>query len=304
VTQTIRIGNYLLDAIAAHGRVEYPREACGFLTGTLAGHPNRFVPIPNRAAEPEKFYRMDDGGVLNAYKVMDDIHEDPTVVYHTHTRTGSTLSRTDICEAWNLHAIYLVCSMQRSQTQPTFQAWRIVDKPIALAENGEYEAEPGDVFKWEDEKPVMRRAAEPVAIDIIDEVHPDSPVHGLVEGNKVRIIWDSESGRRTTVATVGPRAEGGSSVRIYPERPGLSGPVIDIALSRIRAVGILSEGQSAATIRARASSFLLEAAMRLAACDTSGAKDAIARAGLLMPRIVPAPPASTRGYRTLRSTEK
>jgi len=229
---------------------------------------------------------MDNASVITAFGVMDELHQDPLVVYHIHTRTDAELSQTDLFEAWDLNAIYVVCSMKRSLTQPVFRAWRIVE-----------EEDP------ESDDDVVRRAEE-VAIDIIDVAHPDSPVHGLVEGNRVRIVWDGEGGRRTTVARVGQRGEEGESVRIYPERPGLGGPVIEIGLDRIRAVGILSEGSNYAHSRAKSASFLMEAAMRLAACDTLGAREAIERAVLILPRLAPAPPPVPRAYRPLRSQEK
>lgn len=286
MTKVLQVPHYLLDSVAAHGRTEYPREACGFLCGRPGKHPERFVPIPNRHARPERFYAMDSSGIVLAYGVMDELHQDPLVVYHTHTHTDAELSWTDLQEAWNLDAIYLVCSMAKSQTQPTFRAWTILQY-----------ADPDDPDE-------VVRQAEEVALDIVDSVHPDSPIHGLVEGNRIRIVWDSEGGRRTTVARVGQRGYDGESVVIYPERPGLGGPVVEIGLDRIRAVGILSEGSNYAHSRAQAASFLQEAAMRLAACDTLGARDAIQRAGLVMPKIIPDPPPIPRAYRPLRGPEK
>jgi [CysO sulfur-carrier protein]-S-L-cysteine hydrolase len=292
VTQTLAVPHYLLDSIAAHGRTEYPREACGLLAGRPGRGPDRFVPIPNRHAEPERFYAMDDNAVIVAYGVMDELHQDPLVVYHTHPRSDAELSTTDVKQAWDLNAVYIVCSMMKSQTQPTFRAWRIT----------EVEREMQDVFEGGTFTKKTREVEE-VALDIVDEAHPDSPLHGLVEGNRVRIVWDSEGGRRTTVARVGPRGHN-DSVTIFPERPGLAGPTMEIGLDRIRAVGILSEGANYAHSRAQAASFLQEAAMRLAACDTLGARDAVQRATLILPRIAPTPPAIPRAYRPLRAPEK
>lgn len=244
---------------------------------------------------------MDDRAVMNAYFVMDELHQDPFVVYHTHTATDSRLSRTDIWDAWNLDAVYLVCSMEGSQSQPVFQAWTIVEEKWSEDEEPPEETESLTILNMD--LRIMRRVEE-VALDIIDEGHPDSPIHGLIEGNKVRVVWDSDLGRRTTVATVGPRAEGGEAVRIYPVRPGLAGPILDISLRRIRSVGILSEGSNQAGMRAQAASFLQEAAFRLAACDTTGARDAVYRAGLLLPRIIPSSPPVPRAYRPRRKGEE
>jgi proteasome lid subunit RPN8/RPN11 len=303
MTTVLPIHAYLLDSVAAHGRTEYPREACGFLCGPhRTGRPDRFVPIPNRHAHPERYYVMSDDAVVNAYGVMDELHQDPIVVYHTHTHTGSELSMTDIWNAWNLDAIYLICSLEKSQSQPVFQAWRIIEEQYD-PENPPQE-DRGKQCIFVDEHAGRMRYVEEVALDIIDDGHHDSPIHGLIEGNKIRIVWDSDLGRRTTVATVGPRADGGEAVRIYPVRPGLAGPILDISLNRIRSVGILTEGPNQAGMRAQAASFLQEAALRLAACDTTGARDAVRRAGLLLPRIIPTSPPQPRAYRPRRKGEE
>jgi hypothetical protein len=140
-------------------------------------------------------------------------------------------------------------------------------------------------------------------MDIIDAGHPDSPLAGLIEGNRVRLTYDSLIGRRTVVATVGKRSVNGDGVIVYPMRPGSSGTVLTISLDRIRAVGILDEGYSASTVRQSAAGHLQEAALRLRAQDVSGAREAVGRAGALMPRLIPTPPPTPRAYRPRRKSE-
>lgn len=277
--QVARIPAYLLESVAAHARTQHPREACGFLVGRRGRGPERFVPIPNVHPEPERFFRMDTSATLNAFMVMDELGEDPLAVYHSHTRTGSAPSTTDIEVIHDLDAIHLICSTAKSVAQPTFQAWTIRE-----SDNG--------------------RFPEEVALDIIDADHPDSPVQGLVEGNHVRLTYNSAQGaRRTVVGVVGPHER--ESVIVYPMRvlDGAERRLL-VALDRIVSVSILVEGAGAARTRATAASFLAEAAMRVASKDTEGARAALERAAALMPRLMPRAVPVPRGWRPLRASEK
>jgi len=270
---------FLLDSIGAHARSEHPREACGLLTGPKGGSPDRFIPIPNVHDEPTKYYRMDDDAVLSAFSLMDKIGHDPLVVYHSHTSRDSTLSTTDVMRAVDLKPVYIVCSTERSTALPTFQAWSITENQDGQREVTE------------------------VALDIIDAGHPESPLAGLVEGNRVRLTYDSLLGRRVVVATVGKRSTNGDGVTLYPVRPGISGHVLTVSLDRIRAVGIMEEGSNAKAVRQRAAGHLQEAALRLRAQDTPGAREAIGRAAALMPRLIPPPLPTPRAYRPRRRSE-
>lgn len=267
----------LLDAIAAHARSEHPRECCGFLTGPRGGIPEHFIPIPNAHDDPTRFYAMAPDAILAAFKTMDSLRHDPLVVYHSHINADSSLSVTDVMHAVDLTPVYLVCSLAKSIALPTFQAWQVADD-----ENG--------------------KRVDEVALDIRDDLHPSSPLAGLVEGNRVRVVYDGSAGRRTLVAVVGKRGTGGASVTLNPVRSSAGGPLL-VSLDRIRAVGVLEEGRNAAAIRTRAAEHLKEAALRLVAQDTVGARDAIGRAGALMPRILPSPPPTPRAYRPRRRTE-
>lgn len=277
---------YLMEAVAAHARTQYPREVCGFLCGPKSkqpGVPTRFVPIPNVHAYPEQFFRMDDTAVINAFEVMDRLGEDPVAVYHSHPHTSARPSTTDLESVHDLKAIHIIVGLGQSPSQPTFQAWRI-----------------HEAFG------ITPRHAEEVAIDVIDVTHPESPIQGLVEGNRVRIAFHSglagSGQQRKIVGIVGPHVE--ESVTVYSEREINGTRKIVIPLERVVSVSILIEGAAAARTRAHAASFLAEAAMRLAATDTDGARAAIERATALMPRLLPRRIPSARGWRPVRASER
>lgn len=305
LTSTARIPAYLLDAIGAHARVEHPREACGFLAGSRGRAPERFIPVPNAHAQPERFFRMDDTGVLAAFAVMDELGEDPYVVYHSHTRPGSSscLSVADIQQAMDLDALHLVCCTSQNRNQPSFEVWRI--REVSVEQGPPDDVDEDDLVEMQRDGCSFVRWAEAVALDIIDAAHPDSPINGLVEGNRVRLVYAGNDGQnRRVVCTVGPRGENGESVIVYPVRPGMNGQRLQIGLDRVRAVGILAEGQRAEATRALAASHLHQAAMLLSANDADGARRAIERASLLMPRVMPRPAPVPHAYRPRRKSEE
>jgi proteasome lid subunit RPN8/RPN11 len=298
----VKVPAYLLDAINAHSRVEHPREACGFLAGTRGRMPERFIPVTNAHALPERFFRMADASVLAAFATMDELGEDPLVVYHSHTRIGSTssLSIADIREAMDLDALHLVCCTAKNVNQPSVEIWRICEVDVQQGPPDDVPEE--DLVEMEHEQRI--RWAEAVALDIIDDVHPESPINGLVEGNRVRMVYAGSDGQiRRVVCTVGPRGENGDSVVVYPVRPGQNGQRLQIGLDRVRAVGILAEGQWAGETRALAASHLQQAAMLLGANETDAARVAIERAALLMPRVMPRPASVPHAYRPRRRSE-
>lgn len=274
----LRVPAYLLDAAIKDARAQHPQECCGFFSGK-DGKPTDFIPIRNVHPDPERFFEMSVQDTLVAFRRMDETGTDPLVVYHSHTSVGTELSGSDIRLAVDLSLVYLVVSTARSSAQPSFQAWRIkVD-------------EEGD------------KIVEEVALDIVDNVHPDSPLFGLVQGNKVRMTYDSTAGRRTIVCTIGGRSSGGEAVTVKPARLSAGGPELIIALDRIRSISVLQEGSTAARTRDATAEVLRTAADLVQAGDTLGCRDALARAQGLMPRITPLGVPVPRPYRPRRRGE-
>src|SRR6266568_4007121 len=89
----------IVDKIVAHARADHPDEACGVVAGPFGSdRPARFVAMENAERSPT-FYRFDSMEQLRVWREMDDLDEEPVVIYHSHTATEAYPSRTDISYA-------------------------------------------------------------------------------------------------------------------------------------------------------------------------------------------------------------
>jgi proteasome lid subunit RPN8/RPN11 len=116
----------ILDAIVAHARRDHPDEACGIVAGAIGSDlPARHVAMDNAERSPT-FYRFDSMEQLRVWREMDDLDEEPVVIYHSHTATEAYPSRTDIGIAQIPEAHYLLVST-RDPEQTEVRSYRIVD---------------------------------------------------------------------------------------------------------------------------------------------------------------------------------
>jgi proteasome lid subunit RPN8/RPN11 len=133
----LRIGRDAYDAIVAHARRDHPDEACGVVAGAAGSDsPVRFIPMLNAARSPT-FYEFDSGDLLRLYKEMDELDEEPIVVYHSHTATEAYPSRTDIALAQEPGAHYVLVSTRDGahiDGPAEFRSFRIVDGVVTEEE--------------------------------------------------------------------------------------------------------------------------------------------------------------------------
>lgn len=85
------------------------------------------------AARSPTFYEFDSMDLLRLYREMDAAHEEPVVVYHSHTATEAYPSRTDVSYASEPEAHYVVVSTRDPETIE-FRSFRIVDEAITEEE--------------------------------------------------------------------------------------------------------------------------------------------------------------------------
>ena len=132
----------LIDAMVAHARADHPDEACGIIAGPEGSEtPERFVPMLNAARSPT-FYEFDSGDLLRLYRDLDDRDEVPVVIYHSHTATEASPSRTDVAYASEPEAHYVLVSTRETGTEDgpyELRSFRIVDgqvteEPISVLE--------------------------------------------------------------------------------------------------------------------------------------------------------------------------
>jgi [CysO sulfur-carrier protein]-S-L-cysteine hydrolase len=106
----LTISRALLDKVIAHARADHPDEACGVIAGPAGSdRPERFIAMMNAERSPT-FYRFDSMEQLRVWREMDDMDEEPVVIYHSHTATQAYPSRTDISYAMEPNAHYLLVS--------------------------------------------------------------------------------------------------------------------------------------------------------------------------------------------------
>lgn len=119
----------LADAILAHARAEVPNEACGLLSGDLAGGTaTAYHPARNAEASPY-VYTVHPDDLVRIVLGIEDAGEDLVAIFHSHTHTPAVPSATDRRSAFYPDAFYLLASLSDPDAGPaeSLRAWRISD---------------------------------------------------------------------------------------------------------------------------------------------------------------------------------
>lgn len=115
----------LLDAMIAHARACWPREACGVIAGTPR-RAGRHYTARNVAAQPaEWFYMAPD----DQDRIFDDIEGHRwrlLAIYHSHPRTPAYPSRNDLRLAAYRGVLHLIVSLADAD-QPVVRAYFLDD---------------------------------------------------------------------------------------------------------------------------------------------------------------------------------
>ena len=129
----LTIARSLYEKIIEHARKDHPDEACGVIAGQAGSdRPVRFIAMLNAERSPT-FYRFDSLEQLRVWREMDDLDEEPVVIYHSHTATEAYPSRTDISYASEPGAHYVLVST-RDETADEFRSFRIIDGVVTEEE--------------------------------------------------------------------------------------------------------------------------------------------------------------------------
>jgi proteasome lid subunit RPN8/RPN11 len=114
----------LADEMVAHARSELPNEACGIFGGTLEGTLHTFHPARNADASPYR-YSVDAEDLLRIALAIDESGHDVAAIYHSHTMSPASPSRTDMELATWPEAAYLIVSLKSDP--PEIRAWRLAE---------------------------------------------------------------------------------------------------------------------------------------------------------------------------------
>jgi proteasome lid subunit RPN8/RPN11 len=115
------------EELMSHAREELPNEACGLISGSLAGgHATRFHPARNAEASPLR-YNIHPEDLVRIVFAIEDAGEELVAIFHSHTRSAAEPSATDRRTAMYPDAIYLLASLADPDASPAraLRAWRI-----------------------------------------------------------------------------------------------------------------------------------------------------------------------------------
>jgi [CysO sulfur-carrier protein]-S-L-cysteine hydrolase len=119
----LRLSRALADEMIAHARSELPNEACGIFGGELDGELRTFYPAINGDASPYR-YNVEPKDLLRiSLAIEDDDGDEIAAIYHSHTMSRATPSRTDMDTAQYPQAAYIIVSL--ASDPPDIRAWRL-----------------------------------------------------------------------------------------------------------------------------------------------------------------------------------
>ena len=140
----IRVPQEAHDAVIAHCRRAYPKEACGILAGAAsppagqAGDVAAVYPMANVEDSPIG-YAMDPKEQLPLERQMREKGQRLLGIYHSHTASDAYPSPVDVRLAISPEISYVLVSL-KEQTKPVFKSYRIdhgaVEPEDAVIEDG------------------------------------------------------------------------------------------------------------------------------------------------------------------------
>ena len=110
-----------------HAVAELPNEACGILSGTLAGgQATSYHPARNAEASPV-LYSVHPEDLVRITFAIEDAGEDLVAIFHSHTHSPAVPSPTDRRAAMYPDAFYLLATLSDPAAPPqrALRAWRI-----------------------------------------------------------------------------------------------------------------------------------------------------------------------------------
>ena len=113
------------ESLVSHARDEAPNECCGFLRAR-DGAVEDVVRATNERASPYG-YSLDAKSLLAAFNAAEDGFE--VGIYHSHPRSASEPSQTDINLADYPEYVHLIVSLA-DEANPEVRAWRIEEARV------------------------------------------------------------------------------------------------------------------------------------------------------------------------------
>lgn len=100
----------LVNQILHQAQLSPDAEVCG-LIAARNGHPQRCIPVPNIAEDPQRLFTMDPKEQIDAQRRMREQGEELFGIYHSHPHSPATPSTTDLEQAGYPDALYVIVSL-------------------------------------------------------------------------------------------------------------------------------------------------------------------------------------------------
>lgn len=128
----LRLGSGVLEAIQQHGRETYPHECCGALIGR-DGEVASTVALPNITEEgPRRRFRVSDADYMKVERAASAANADLLGFYHSHPDHPARPSQYDLDHALPFFS-YLIISVA-SGTPGDVRSWKLRDDRSAFDE--------------------------------------------------------------------------------------------------------------------------------------------------------------------------
>jgi proteasome lid subunit RPN8/RPN11 len=127
----LRLSQCHVRAIVEHARGEAPNEACGLVAGK-DGQVERVYALTNADHSPTT-YRLDPGEQYHALVEIEGYDWEAVGTYHSHTHSLAYPSPTDIRQAHDPDAIYLILSVGDAD-RPVLRGFHIAEGRVTEIE--------------------------------------------------------------------------------------------------------------------------------------------------------------------------
>jgi proteasome lid subunit RPN8/RPN11 len=132
VSDGLRLGSGVLEAIQQHGRETYPHECCGALIGR-DGEVVTAAPLPNTTDEgPRRRFLVRPSDYREAERTASDAGLDLLGFYHSHPDHPAQPSQYDLDHAWPFFS-YVIISVTSGEPGDV-RSWTLRDDRSAFDE--------------------------------------------------------------------------------------------------------------------------------------------------------------------------